>query len=599
MNLSIFDEEFNRLYDIDNFESLIWTERYNAYGDFELYMSINQNNLEAILFINKKIINNKDCYIWLKENNSTMIIENLEIKTDIENGDHVTISGRGLESILDRRIIWEQTTIKGSIQDGIKKLINESIISPDIPERKIENFIFIDSPDETIKNTNISMQFTGNSLYESIQKICNTYGLGFDIELSENYIFLFKLINGEDRSYDQNENPYVIFSSKYENFFSSDYLESIKTLKTITLIAGEGEGESRSKVVLGTGSGMERRELFTDARDIQTENYNQTLEEDKQELTNYEDKLSDIKEQLANETKNYNDENLDYNEKTNEYNDSKNNYNTRETSFNKRINDYNIKINDYVNSLTSNQKDIYELRTSYIEDYEYYDSKVYESENKISDYNNKLNNEKNITYAHIIEYENGIEAETLTKKEYENFRNTADQNKSEQEKNLPNYETQLKKYEDMIKKYREIISNDQKSLLEKTETYNEATKEHNKKVNEYTQNINSYKEKENEYEQKIIEYKEKIAIDEEELEELYTNLLTDRGTEKLSECITIDSFTTNIENTKMFIYEKDFFKGDIVQVINKYGIETKSRVSETVISYDQNGYSIYPTFENL
>lgn len=39
-------------------------------------------------------------------------------------------------------------------------------------------------------------------------------------------------------------------------------------MKTVTLVGGEGEGAGRRYTTVGGGSGLNRRELFTDARDI-------------------------------------------------------------------------------------------------------------------------------------------------------------------------------------------------------------------------------------------------------------------------------------------------------------------------------------------
>ena len=93
-------------------------------------------------------------------------------------------------------------------------------------------------------------------------------GIGFKITLNDEKQFIFELYAGSDRSYDQTENPYVIFSPKFENIINSNYIESKASLKTVTLVGGEGEGADRRYTTVGGGSGLNRRELFTDARDI-------------------------------------------------------------------------------------------------------------------------------------------------------------------------------------------------------------------------------------------------------------------------------------------------------------------------------------------
>ena len=103
-----------------------------------------------------------------------------------------------------------------------------------------------------------------------ISEICRLTGLGFKVTLNDKKQFVFKLYAGADRTYAQTENPYVVFSPKFENIANSNYLESKKEYKNVALVAGEGEGAERKTTSVGEGSGLERRELFVDARDIST-----------------------------------------------------------------------------------------------------------------------------------------------------------------------------------------------------------------------------------------------------------------------------------------------------------------------------------------
>ena len=49
----------------------------------------------------------------------------------------------------------------------------------------------------------------------------------------------------------------------------------------------------------------------------------------------------------------------------------------------------------------------------------------------------------------------------------------------------------------------------------------------------------------------------------------------------------------------MFKYGEDFGMGDIVQISNEYGIETKARVIEYVRSQAEDGYNVYPSFTSV
>ena len=262
MNLLILDANLVALTVVDSYESFIWTDRYDAYGDFELYTPITDR---ALMYVKQ------DYYVMNQDSEHVMIVEKLLIESDLEEGDHLTATGRSLESILDRRIVWGLKTISGNLQNGIKALLEENVINPSDPDRKIDNFIFEESTDPVITELTIEAQYTGDNLYEVIHKICSERGIGFKITLNDKMQFVFKLYAGVDRSYNQFLNPYVIFSPNFENIINSNYVESKSSLKNVTLVGGEGEGGLRRYASVGEGVGINRREIFTDARDISSD----------------------------------------------------------------------------------------------------------------------------------------------------------------------------------------------------------------------------------------------------------------------------------------------------------------------------------------
>lgn len=262
MEVYVLDQNFDTVAVVDEFESLIWTDRYDEYGDFELYLAMDQSLLNYV---------KQDYYLWCSDSEHLMIIEQLNITSDVEEGNKLIVTGRSLESILDRRIVWGQKVLTGYLQDAIYILLKENIIAPTIEDRKIENFIFTFSQEEKITKLEIDTQYTGDNLYEVINALCTKHQIGFKLILNSENKFEFSLYVGEDRTYDQTQNPYVIFSPKFENIINSSYLESRQAMKNVTLVAGEGEGASRKMVTVGSASGIARRELFTDARDISSD----------------------------------------------------------------------------------------------------------------------------------------------------------------------------------------------------------------------------------------------------------------------------------------------------------------------------------------
>ena len=296
MEINVLNEDFESVCVIDEFESLIWTERYASCGDFEIYTLPSQELLSEV---------KQGYYLSIEDSDRLMIVENIKTETDVENGTHLIISGRSLESILDRRIIWSVTKFNGSLQKIIRKAINQNAISPTLKERRIPNLVFSATDDELANTVEFTMQATGDNLLEFIENLCQASGVGFKLVRSQslyeyqrlidhqgnfitdsngNYILSragtsgelsFSLYSGTDRSYNQIENAYVIFSPKMDNVIKSDYLESSANYRNVTLVAGEddGVGVNRRTRVVGekNAKGLERRELFTDARDVQSE----------------------------------------------------------------------------------------------------------------------------------------------------------------------------------------------------------------------------------------------------------------------------------------------------------------------------------------
>ena len=263
MDAYIFDQDLNSIAIIDTYKSFIWTDRYLGCGDFEIYIPATTKMLDVL---------KKDNYLSVEESDRTMVIESIELEENAEDGDYLIVTGRSLESLLERRIIWGQKVLHGNFQSAIKELLNENAISPTNQNRKIPRITFRDSDNASITALTVDTQFFGDNLYEAVYALCKEKDVGFKIVQTDAGAFEFSLYLGTDRSYAQEVNPWVVFSLSLENLLTSNYLESDKTLRTVSMAAGEGEGSSRRLVEVqgsDTGTfGLSRRELYTDASDI-------------------------------------------------------------------------------------------------------------------------------------------------------------------------------------------------------------------------------------------------------------------------------------------------------------------------------------------
>lgn len=267
MSIYLLDTDFRRIRLIDEYISLIWTDRYNEAGDFELYLNASLENVKTFQI---------GMYLSSTSSEHMMIIETVEIKSDIEDGSKLIISGRSLESILSRRIVWNQTVFENkNIQDIIFELLKDSIISPNNASRKIDNFIFERLENTQVNTVRLDKQYTGDNIYTVIHELCEQYGLGFKL-IRVNNQFRFGLYMGKNHTH--GTDSFVTFSPRFDNLISSNVITSIRDNVNIACVAGEGEGASRKIISAGTEtSGIERMELFVDARSVSSKTENDTV----------------------------------------------------------------------------------------------------------------------------------------------------------------------------------------------------------------------------------------------------------------------------------------------------------------------------------
>lgn len=260
MNLYVLNTSLERVGVIDVFSSIIWTNRYYGYGEFELYLPANDKVISLL---------RQDFYLVREDaEENAMIIEAIQISTDAELGNYLTVKGRCLKSILYRRIIWNMTNLSGQLETCIARLLNENAIIPADNTRKIPYLI---NGNSLVTGIPLRVQYTGDNLGESIETLCQSYGIGWDILLDiKQKKFVFVLYKGEDRSYNQTTNPWIIFSNEYENLLATTYMYDTSAYKNVCRIAGEGEGIARKYATVGDASGLNRYEIFVDSRDSST-----------------------------------------------------------------------------------------------------------------------------------------------------------------------------------------------------------------------------------------------------------------------------------------------------------------------------------------
>lgn len=259
MELYIFDKGLNFQGILESYFSFIWRRRYSKCGDFELHCSLTPETLKLL---------QRGNVIWKKGDLEAGYIEYRNLTQDTTGKEVLVIKGKFLTGYLGRRIVWDRQNLNTTSELAIRELVNSNVINPIDTARKIDLMALGE-----VKGYagNIDKQVSYKNLLETVEDIANVSELGIRTSLDiENKQMIFDIYEGLDRTANNGVNAPAIFSQEFENILEQEYTDSLNNYKNTVLVAGEGEGSEREFISLENGQGLDRYELFVDARDLQS-----------------------------------------------------------------------------------------------------------------------------------------------------------------------------------------------------------------------------------------------------------------------------------------------------------------------------------------
>ena len=250
----------------DSFSSLLWDIEYYQCGSFEVYIAANPENLS--IFQTGRIVGRDD------DSQHFGIIESVQIDTDAENGDYLTVRGRFLMCLLERRIIHPtyNVTAQKSYSDIIREVVTQNTMLSD--NRRIPG-LSLGTVSGACWEQTTTLQISYANLMEWVYTICEKIGGTANIRLvkdiGETYKMVLDLAEGTDRSLLQEDNPHIIFSDAYSNLLSFSYASDTAITRNFAYIYGHGEGAERKSTTYCVDTEptyLDRYELYVDADDI-------------------------------------------------------------------------------------------------------------------------------------------------------------------------------------------------------------------------------------------------------------------------------------------------------------------------------------------
>lgn len=197
--------------------------------------------------------------------NDTFYYINYSQVPDLELGELV-IKGVSFFGLLNNRIVWENYSRQARPEVIAKDLLNRHVVNPGNSSRKLHQLSL--APEVNLSTSSVQYQNSYGIIREQIETLCDTHDFGFRETMTDPYVpsARIEFYKGKDLS------DSVEFTTDAENVISESFEQSDFDERNVALVAGEGEGTERELVTLGSGSGLDRKELYVDARDLQSEN---------------------------------------------------------------------------------------------------------------------------------------------------------------------------------------------------------------------------------------------------------------------------------------------------------------------------------------
>ncbi|WP_342544802.1 siphovirus ReqiPepy6 Gp37-like family protein [Lysinibacillus sp. FSL W7-1291] len=260
IELYVFNLQFELVGEISAYKSLVIERNYDKVSQLILRIASSPGVIELLKHDN--ILTTQD------NPNYGYIIEHFDYTDEAET--EIEIHAYSLNYMLSWRSIEIQQRYHGNVEDLIKYFVTMNAITPNNPNRIIPNLRLAANSGINIEDESTK---TGGEVIGHVFDICNKHEISMDILLNHlDKKFDFVTWQGVDRSTQQTNNPHVIFSKEYDNIINQKYVHNKVDYRTTAIVAGEGEGIERTHVVTNDHlKGFNRRELYVDARDLQSE----------------------------------------------------------------------------------------------------------------------------------------------------------------------------------------------------------------------------------------------------------------------------------------------------------------------------------------
>lgn len=276
---------------ITKYTSVLFAKKSKDAGSFELWCDLDNNNVEMV----------KDGNLIYLSDDKVGIVQYIEEQVDDDGIKSLNVKGKMIKYYMSYRIIiGTYEAFNKCVSDVMNELVQKNFINPVDGYRTFEH-MSIASDSQVGVGPQITVQKTGGEVMEELDVLANSYSFCYDVLLNPNESKLeFKAYQGVDRTVNQSDVIPVVISTDLKDILNSKYIRNSQSEKNVALVAGAGEGSARRTLMVGTmaSSGVDRKEMYVDARDLST-----TSEDEDGNTTTLSDEEYDLLLQNRGETK--------------------------------------------------------------------------------------------------------------------------------------------------------------------------------------------------------------------------------------------------------------------------------------------------------
>lgn len=259
MEIYVLSDQYRKSIVVDQFDSFIWTERFNDFGDFQ--MTVPPTDAMKELLSEGKVVT-------VEGSQNAMRIEQTFEQTDSEGRTAYTVKGRTLDAIFESRTVFPIGDDEWVIAGKPGQVVADVVSAVCVVGNRLSTYDKIPelwTVDNTSGTSTIEYDIEPMALSRLITDICKASDIGFRMDVRYDSPKLgFILYTGVNR-------PQVIFRQDSDMIHEEVFSTSVVDYKNVAYVWAKGGKRIETVVApgLSTGiAGFDRRVMVVNANDI-------------------------------------------------------------------------------------------------------------------------------------------------------------------------------------------------------------------------------------------------------------------------------------------------------------------------------------------